>query len=123
MAAQLIDGATLALGAREEVKRRVARHTAAGRPVRLSAVLVGSTPTDEREETLDGLRDGTIRVVVASTVADEGLDVRVEVLGNGPGVPRDVGSGAADVPRPRRSHPPVIGSLRRCLGVNVPVSR
>jgi len=29
--------------------------------------------------------------------ADEGLDVTVEVLGNGPGVPRDVGSGAADV--------------------------
>jgi NitT/TauT family transport system substrate-binding protein len=29
--------------------------------------------------------------------ADEGLDVTVEVLGNGPGVPREVGSGAADV--------------------------
>src|SRR5262249_14155280 len=29
--------------------------------------------------------------------ADEGLDVKVEVLGNGPGVPREVGSGAADV--------------------------
>jgi len=29
--------------------------------------------------------------------AGEGLDVRVEVLGNGPGVPREVGSGAADV--------------------------
>jgi NitT/TauT family transport system substrate-binding protein len=29
--------------------------------------------------------------------ADEGLDVKVEVLGNGPGVPREVGSGAADI--------------------------
>ena len=29
--------------------------------------------------------------------ADEGLEAKVEVLGNGPGVPRDVGSGAADV--------------------------
>jgi NitT/TauT family transport system substrate-binding protein len=29
--------------------------------------------------------------------ADEGLDVAVDVFGNGPGVPREVGAGAADV--------------------------
>lgn len=38
-------------------------------------VLVGATPKAERSDILDRFRKGEIRVVVASTLADEGLDV------------------------------------------------
>jgi methylenetetrahydrofolate dehydrogenase (NADP+)/methenyltetrahydrofolate cyclohydrolase len=45
--ASIIDGAALARQIREDVKSRVAQHAAAGRRVRLVAILVGSTPAGE----------------------------------------------------------------------------
>jgi methylenetetrahydrofolate dehydrogenase (NADP+)/methenyltetrahydrofolate cyclohydrolase len=45
--ASIIDGAALARQIREQVKSRVAEHSAAGRRVRLVAILVGSTPAGE----------------------------------------------------------------------------
>ena len=44
---QIIDGAALARQIRQDVKSRVADHAAAGRRVRLVAILVGSTPPGE----------------------------------------------------------------------------
>jgi methylenetetrahydrofolate dehydrogenase (NADP+)/methenyltetrahydrofolate cyclohydrolase len=47
MAATIIDGVALAAKVREQVKRQVAQHAAAGRPVFLVAVLVGGSPAGE----------------------------------------------------------------------------
>jgi superfamily II DNA or RNA helicase len=38
-------------------------------------ILVGSVKKDMRREIIDRLRSGSLRVVMASTLADEGLDV------------------------------------------------
>ncbi|MFI5380683.1 MAG: bifunctional 5,10-methylenetetrahydrofolate dehydrogenase/5,10-methenyltetrahydrofolate cyclohydrolase [Tepidisphaerales bacterium] len=47
MPAKLIDGAALAAQAKRDVHRRVQELTAAGRPVHLTAILVGSSPAGE----------------------------------------------------------------------------
>ena len=47
MPAQIIDGAAVAAKVREQVKTRVATLRAAHRPVRLAAIIVGSTPAGE----------------------------------------------------------------------------
>jgi len=52
----------------------------------------GTMPAKKRKGILDGLRDGTIRTAVATTLADEGLDVRrlgaVVIAGGGRSITR-----------------------------------
>jgi superfamily II DNA or RNA helicase len=41
-----------------------------------AAVLIGTTRKTARRDTIEGMRDGGVRVVVATSLADEGLDVQ-----------------------------------------------
>lgn len=63
----------LVLSGRVEHCRRLA--TLLGERGVVAEVLIGATPKAKRRERLEGFRDGRIGVLVASTVADEGLDV------------------------------------------------
>lgn len=47
MSAQIIDGSAVAAGIREQIKTRVAALRARGKPVKLAALLTGSTPAGE----------------------------------------------------------------------------